>query len=113
MVSRVPIWCSTIQSAPCNSCSRIDTKEMPQLPKKKDAQKEEPDTDGIVEIYIYLNWYCEQYDPVKYFEICHMFFNPYLTNGFSHHYQLDESTFIFRGVRSDFRILFRFSMIIQ
>ena len=23
----------------------------------------------------------------------------YLTNGFSHHYQLDESTFIFRGVR--------------
>ena len=30
------------------------------------------------------------------------FFNPYLTNGFSHHYHLDESTFIFRGVRSDF-----------
>ena len=29
-------------------------------------------------------------------------FNPYLTNGFSHYYQLDESTFIFRGVRSDF-----------
>ena len=28
--------------------------------------------------------------------------NPYLTNGFSHHYQLAESTFIFRGVRSDF-----------
>ena len=28
--------------------------------------------------------------------------NPYLTNGFSHHYQLDESTFIFRDVRSDF-----------
>ena len=28
--------------------------------------------------------------------------NPYLTNGFSHHYQLDESTFVFRGVRSDF-----------
>ena len=25
--------------------------------------------------------------------------NPYLTNGFSHHYQLGESTFIFRGVR--------------
>ena len=25
-------------------------------------------------------------------------FNPYLTNGFSHHYQLDESTFIFRAV---------------
>ena len=29
-------------------------------------------------------------------------FNPYLTNGFSHHYQLGESTSIFRGVRSDF-----------
>ena len=28
--------------------------------------------------------------------------NPYLTNGFSHHYQLGESTFIFRGARSDF-----------
>ena len=29
-------------------------------------------------------------------------FNPYLTNGFPHHYHLDESTFILRGVRSDF-----------
>ena len=29
-------------------------------------------------------------------------FNPYLTNGFSHRYQMGESTFIFRGVRSDF-----------
>ena len=28
--------------------------------------------------------------------------NPYLTNEFSHHYQLDESTFNFRGIRSDF-----------
>ena len=28
--------------------------------------------------------------------------NPYLTNGFSHHYHLDESIFICRGVRSDF-----------
>ena len=33
-----------------------------------------------------------------------------LTNGFSHHYQLGESTFIFRGVRSDFYFLSRFSM---
>ena len=32
--------------------------------------------------------------------------NPYLTNGFSHHYQLDESTFIVRGVRSDFFLSF-------
>ena len=29
-------------------------------------------------------------------------FNPYLTNGFFHHYHLDESAFIFRGVGSDF-----------
>ena len=36
--------------------------------------------------------------------------NPYLTNRFSHHYQLDESTFSFRDVRSDFKILFHFSM---
>ena len=28
-----------------------------------------------------------------------------MTNGFAHHYQLDESTFIFRGVRSDFYFL--------
>ena len=34
--------------------------------------------------------------------------NPYLTNGFSHHYHLDESTFIFRGVRSNFEFLFYF-----
>ena len=39
-------------------------------------------------------------------------FNPYLTNGFSHHYLLGESTFIFRGVRSDFYFFYRsdFSM---
>ena len=37
-------------------------------------------------------------------------FNPYLTNGFSHHYQLGLSTFIFRGVRSDFYFLSHFSM---
>ena len=28
--------------------------------------------------------------------------NPNLTNGFSHHYHWGQSTFIFRGVRSDF-----------
>ena len=28
--------------------------------------------------------------------------NPYLTNGFYHHRQLGESTFIYRGVRSNF-----------
>ena len=28
--------------------------------------------------------------------------NPYFTNGFSHHYHLGESIFIFRGIRSDF-----------
>ena len=26
-------------------------------------------------------------------------FNPYLTNGFSHHYHLDESTSVLGGVR--------------
>ena len=36
--------------------------------------------------------------------------NPYLTNEFSHHYQLGESTFIFRGVRSEFSFLSHFSM---
>ena len=41
--------------------------------------------------------------PIKYV-------NPYLMNGFSHHYHLGQSTFIFRGVRSDFKILFIFSM---
>ena len=34
--------------------------------------------------------------------------NPYLTNGFSHHYQLGESIFIFRDVRNDFEFLFHF-----
>ena len=38
------------------------------------------------------------------------YFNPYLTNGFSHRYHLGESTFIFRGVRSDFYFLYYFSM---
>ena len=37
--------------------------------------------------------------------------NPYLTNRFSHHYHLEESTFIFRGVRSDlYFFLSHFSM---
>ena len=36
--------------------------------------------------------------------------NPLVTNGFSHPYHLDESKFIFRGVRSDFSFLFHFSM---
>ena len=36
--------------------------------------------------------------------------NPLMTNGFTHHYHLGESIFIFRGFRSDFKILFHFSM---
>ena len=40
----------------------------------------------------------------------HYEFNPYLTNEFSHHYQLGESTFIFRAFRCDFKIVFKFSM---
>ena len=34
-----------------------------------------------------------------------LFFNPLLTNGLAHHYQLGELTFIFRDVRSDFFFL--------
>ena len=34
--------------------------------------------------------------------------NLYLTNGISHHYQLGESTFIFRGVRSGFYFFISF-----
>ena len=33
---------------------------------------------------------------------------PCLTNGFSHHYYLEESTFIFRGVRHDFYFFISF-----
>ena len=40
----------------------------------------------------------------------HDVLNPHLTNGLSHPYQLDESTFIFRGIRSIFSFLFHFSM---
>ena len=36
--------------------------------------------------------------------------NPYLTNEFSHRYQLGESTFIFRGVRDEFYFLSHFSL---
>ena len=36
--------------------------------------------------------------------------NPYLKIGLSYHYHLDESTFISRGVRSDFYFLSHFSM---
>ena len=32
-------------------------------------------------------------------------FNPYLTNGFSHHYHLGESTFILRDIGNDFPFL--------
>ena len=36
--------------------------------------------------------------------------NPLLMNGISHRYHLDESTFIFRGIRSNFLFVFHFSM---
>ena len=35
-------------------------------------------------------------------------FNPIVTNGISHPYQAGESTFIFRGVRSNFLIFMSF-----
>ena len=46
----------------------------------------------------------------KYFYGHSSMINPYLTSGFSHHYHLEESTLIFRGVRSDFYFLSHFSM---
>ena len=39
-----------------------------------------------------------------------LLFNPYFDEWIFHHYQLNESTFIFRGVRCDFYFLFNFSM---
>ena len=36
--------------------------------------------------------------------------NQLVTNGLSHHYHLDESTFIIRGIRSNFSFLFHVSM---
>ena len=39
--------------------------------------------------------------------------NPLVTNGLSHHYHLDESVFIFRGIGSNFSFLFHFSMKIR
>ena len=39
-----------------------------------------------------------------------IFLNPYLTNGFSHHYQWGQSTLILGGVRCDFYFLSDFSI---
>ena len=39
--------------------------------------------------------------------------NPLLMNGLSQRYHLDESTFIFRGIASNFSFLFHFSMKIK
>ena len=50
-------------------------------------------------------WYLQSVKAESYIQ-----FNPYMTNGFSHHYHLEESTFVFRGVRSDFYFLSHFSM---
>ena len=36
--------------------------------------------------------------------------NPLVTNGLSHHYHLDKSILIFRGIGSNFSFLFHFSM---
>ena len=50
--------------------------------------------------------------PSKFHFICCLTtaINPYMTNGLDHHYHLGESTFISRGFRGDFKILFHFSM---
>ena len=39
-----------------------------------------------------------------------LYFNSLVTNGFSHPYHLDGSTFILRGVRCIISLLFHFSM---
>ena len=36
--------------------------------------------------------------------------DPFVTNGLSHPYHLDVSTFIYRGIRSNFSFFFHFSM---
>ena len=36
--------------------------------------------------------------------------NPFLINGFFHHYHLGESTFIFKGIRSDFKFPYKIFM---
>ena len=48
----------------------------------------------------------------KYLLHCFHALNPLVTNGLSHRYHLDESIFIFRGIRSIvfFSFLFHFSM---
>ena len=54
--------------------------------------------------------YIEQFQHF-YQEALHMVsFDPLVTNGPSYTYHLDESTFILRGTRSNFSILFHFSM---
>ena len=52
----------------------------------------------------------EEYYRRRALRFVHVYVNPYLTNGFSHCYHFGESTFSFRGIRSDFEVLFHFSM---
>ena len=40
-------------------------------------------------------------------------FNPLVTNGLYYPYQLDESTFIFRGIKSNFSFLYQFLLKIK
>ena len=44
----------------------------------------------------------------QYLKVWWLCSDPYLMNGFSHYYQLDESTFIFRGIRSEFQFSYKF-----
>ena len=53
---------------------------------------------------------CNSLGPKMFVNLLNWPYKPYLMNGFSHHYHLGQSTFIFRGVRSDFSILFNFSI---
>ena len=53
---------------------------------------------------------CTQHSGIERLSSVNNNINPYLTNEFSKYYHLGESTFIFRGIRSDFQVLNKFFM---
>ena len=55
-------------------------------------------------------WQRSGLDSHEYGMVSFLHINTLMTNGFTHHYHLGESTLIFEGFRCDFKILFHFSM---
>ena len=53
-------------------------------------------------------WISEEYDVLD--KLLGRYVNPFMTNGLSHCYHLDETTVIIRSIRSDFEFLFHFPM---